>query len=932
MLIRPSGGIDGIKEYLEDGRKQGRELSRDELDTRIILEGNLAATNEIIQLIDTDGERYLHITLAFKEDHIEQSMLDEVVNEFKKFAFAAYEPDEYNFYAEAHIPKIKSYINSKTGEFVERKPHIHIVIPKVNRVSGATLNPFGMVNVFGMEEPNMFFIDALQESLNIELGLASPKDNPRFSFTGESEMISRYAGDFFEGGNKDMKAKIFEAMLDRKIDRYDDFKALLAEFGEIRPRNEGKADEYQNIKVPGADKGINLNGNKSGHFMFSRKFIEMPEAEKHALLTRDLSIKYEQVGAARKTPAELEATLKEWYEVRAKEIKYINSGNKKAYKVYRESTYEERVKILAGYEQRFNEKFRKVISNDRNHESTGRYDTDYSFKRRNGIIVARSRANREQLNLDENRTITQTRRTNRMRNLSSSLMDGDFQKTKMLLQNHERLELDDRRANRTHTLRRVSNIRKGIKATGRSADALPNQLLRNLDQQKQVREGEAKHDTAKIINNLEANRLLADLSLTYGVIPSKYEITKSKLGVDRIKCGNTNLSVSDFLTKELQIPWVDAENILYASYQKQLDNAQTLTKQTPRQQQWASFKKQQRAQFSKLTARDKASRLNEKEKLSIVKKAFYARRSEAQSNRAFKPAERKAAISIARMERLTQEQAIKAEFKELRKFLKEERNKPQTEQYRDYLTEQAQQGDSVALNELRRMKSAPEKIDEQIPSFRSSVGSVNAIEAINRSMSYQVHKNGDVTYKRNGVDVLRDAGQRVEMLQMDDQSIETGLRFAQQKFGAKLTLTGSQEFQERVARIAAEQGLKVEFVDPVINSIMHKHKEELADTKHIAAMLVNRAQTSLAEAERIAKSKDFDMVKPINSKYRGAIVEITSHHVLQNVGKRKVVIHERAKFENSESFYIGAKVIFDYQLTTPRATVESINKDKQRTR
>lgn len=329
MLIRISGGTGGIKEYLESGKKQGRELSRDELDTRVILDGNLTATNELIQLMDTEGERYLHITLAFKEDHISKSMLDDVVSEFKQFAFAAYEPDEYNFYAEAHIPKTTSYTNSKTGEFVERKPHIHIVIPKVNKVSGNTLNPFGMIDLSGVEQPNKVFINAFQEHMNSKFGLSSPKDNPRFNFSSSSEMISRYAGDFFEGNNKDVKAKIFEAMLTRKIDRYDDFKAMLSEFGESRTRKSGRDNEYQNIKVPGAEKGINLDGNKSGQFMFSRKFIEMSERDKHVLLTRDLTIQYEKVGTARNTPEELKSTLKEWYEVRAKEIKYINSGNQR---------------------------------------------------------------------------------------------------------------------------------------------------------------------------------------------------------------------------------------------------------------------------------------------------------------------------------------------------------------------------------------------------------------------------------------------------------------------------------------------------------------------------------------------------------------------------------------------------------------------------
>lgn len=139
MLIRVGGGKEGIKEYLEKGHKQGREHSRDELDERVILAGDLEFTDQLINGMETDGERYLHITLAFKEDEISHETMLNITRDFEAFAFAAYGDNEFNFYAEAHLPKIKSYINQKTGEMVERKPHIHIVVPKLNMLSGGCL-------------------------------------------------------------------------------------------------------------------------------------------------------------------------------------------------------------------------------------------------------------------------------------------------------------------------------------------------------------------------------------------------------------------------------------------------------------------------------------------------------------------------------------------------------------------------------------------------------------------------------------------------------------------------------------------------------------------------------------------------------------------------------------------------------------------------
>jgi hypothetical protein len=56
---------------------------------------------------------------------------------------------------------VKSYTNEQTGEFIERKPHIHVVVPKTNLLSEQHLNPFGVV------EQNEKFIDAFQEHITI---------------------------------------------------------------------------------------------------------------------------------------------------------------------------------------------------------------------------------------------------------------------------------------------------------------------------------------------------------------------------------------------------------------------------------------------------------------------------------------------------------------------------------------------------------------------------------------------------------------------------------------------------------------------------------------------------------------------------------------------------------------------------------------------
>ncbi|SOE53990.1 Relaxase/Mobilisation nuclease domain-containing protein [Burkholderia sp. OK233] len=341
MLIRVRGYHDGIKAYLEKGQKQGREMERDEMDERVILAGDLDLTNDIIQSIDTDAERYLNVTLSFKEDEVDRELLGEIVREFEAFAFAAYRPDEYNFYAEAHVPRIKSYADRKTGEPVERKVHVHVVIPEMNLVTGRRLDPFGKVDY------NERYLEAFQEHINAKYGLASPKDNRRVQFTDASEMISRYKGDVFEGANRGLKASILAAVMTRDVKRYDDFRALLTEYGETRTRNAGRESEYENVKPIGAPKGVNLK-----EFVFSREFIELDATAKREALESNVHVQYVEPGVPRDTPLVYLDALGAWHDTRAREIKYLNSGSS-FYKTYQAASPAEQRRILEHREQRF---------------------------------------------------------------------------------------------------------------------------------------------------------------------------------------------------------------------------------------------------------------------------------------------------------------------------------------------------------------------------------------------------------------------------------------------------------------------------------------------------------------------------------------------------------------------------------------------------
>ncbi|MDR6412221.1 UNVERIFIED_ORG: hypothetical protein ABIC62_005703 [Burkholderia sp. 1595] len=1012
MLIRVRGYHDGIKAYLEKGQKQGREMERDEMDERVILAGDLDLTNDIIQSIDTAAERYLHVTLSFKEDEVDRELLGEIVREFEAFAFAAYRRDEYNFYAEAHVPRIKSYADRKTGEPVERKVHVHVVIPEMNLVTGRRLDPFGKV------DHNERYLEAFQEHINAKYGLASPKDNRRVQFTDASEMISRYKGDVFEGANRELKAAILEAVITRDVTRYDDFRVLLTEYGGTRTRNAGRESEYENVKPAGAAKGVNLK-----EFVFSREFIELDATAKREALEANVQAQYVEPGVSRDTPRTYLDSLETWHDTRAREIKYLNSGSR-FYRTYQAASPAEQRRILDHREQRFydatggfNERTRERTQ--QRHDRSGHW-RDWrrmgaagaggrarergagreperagqsqqwwtELERAHRDITRRWRAGADHdLDARFDRSGAPSQSAHRVHGMPGGGVDGDAARRQVLLPADALLELGNQQAERIDALRwsgdreregreqldepvprsrwrdgadrdfasndgfgeragrwqwpdipeatdraaaepewkvlvnrmfvawdradeagrsrlartaagkfmraggpfgsrepfsltggrlpgrfgpreeirsladvqsfdtieslpfevRVSDAQmptsdfnaRARASTGRVADTVCDQFARDLSEVRTARRAREREEFAEIRTTLDAGRLLATLAHSHGLIVEKYAIGKGADGGDRIRAGSRNLNASDFLTKEMNLSWEEAAQLLRDTYRAQTGHdPEHAPRRTPERDLWGEFQQWRSAYRTELRHAWDAQAGQESERRKAIKSTFYTARSALVDRMDLSSAQRREQLSAARVVRLEAEAALRVQVAKERDGLKGVASRPLTDLYRDFLQERAQEGDERALRELRRMRirrQTKRADDERAVAFGApSPGTMQPAARVRNeiiyngpSITWEVRPSGEVDYRKDGAAFLVDEGRTLRLWDSEREAIEIALRFAQQKFGSTLSLSGPEAFQAAAARVAAETRMHVVFEQPELDGIRQLRLAEI---------------------------------------------------------------------------------------------------------
>lgn len=829
MIVEISSGKGGFKLYLEHGQKKGRDQHRDQLDQRIALAGDLDVFEVATSVGGADGYKYDHITLSFSEDHVSDEILQLAVMEFREHALAAWPQEDRHriaFYAEAHRPRMTSYTNSETGAKVVRLTHIHIGLGKHDLLTGKPIAPLGFL---GHPSDNLKYIDAWQESFNARHGLSSPKDNPKIAPEDAVDILARYTGHrpdalgTFNQQKSALELTLQKEIVAQNVTTWDGLGKLLSAYGTVSKMRADQFNECYRIKFLGADRAMRLQG-----VFFQRQFIERPTVEKIEILTRKANAAYLEQMQPRKAPEYLAKTLTQWHSTKARELRYLHTGSAFFRDVYLPADIPTRIEILNKLE-----------------------------RQAHGV---------PRFTHHPNRALTATR--NRVPGMPIRDMDAIQDRSEMLLCDdtgmdvrasaaRESMGVGVRPADGGHGGRIGANPH-GVNFTDQTAGLTqPSSVLARVQADLRERYAQAadKEKYVEIRKNIDCTQLLNRLSHSHGINLALYQVATAKDGTPRIQCGSRALSLSDFLLKELGLPWREAAPILRTTYEHQIGKLVTSARAAATTNSlWLEFKAAQLADKPAIAARLQAFDAE----TGALRNALAVRLKHDSTDAlsGLSGANRKATQSLQKLVVAT----AKAEFNDERRARRKTIRPLQAQAWRLFLHALAQAGHEEALAALRKLddtaRAAPAQsitgtihLDDEDDKKRRRARKADSAFVL-KALMYVVATNGDVTYSRHGHAVLRDEGRHLAVLDPNDQdAIEAALLLGREKFGATLALTGSPEFQQRVVTVAVSKGIPVKFVDPQLEALRLRLIDEMRQARAIEHPPVQREKPVPAAPE-----------------------------------------------------------------------------------
>ncbi|HAS4945396.1 TPA: hypothetical protein I7C74_003350 [Vibrio cholerae] len=769
MLVRVRDGKSGVIEYLIYGQKSGRDHTRDELDERICIDGNIQLTDEIINDLKLDDRpaNYLHITLSFSEKDISEEKIEEAYNKYKSLLMSAYRFDEYNVYAEIHYPKIKSYVDWKTGEVVERFPHVHMVLPMRNLLTDKYLNPYGKY------DKNIKHFDALQEHVNISMGISSPYDSQRENVIklDGSDFISRYKGDTFKGSSKEFKSQILDIISEKDIRTVESFEKELSLIGEVSRGKIGSDDEYLKVRPFGEKKFVRLKES-----CFKDDFII------NRILKRE-----------RPTKKTVDSLVKEWVELKSKEIKYIHTASPKVRNQYYQLDRNAKEVFINDFE---NKHFNK---DDTGRPQRQEASNQFSFERnrlrgfteiRNGLpsMPPRGlvRADRERaaateslLSVNEYDNVESQRasrdhelrrssdwhRGNRRGGLLTGLPEGNLSTGLPVLEGFKGNELPNKASrslrhsdiyiNRSKALGYGLPIR--FKLTEKSnyvarPESFVEQMLADHIKDKTYQQ---ELDYFRVIRaKLDPDYLLDHFEKSHGLIKNDYSIFYAKDGTPRIRIEKTAFNVSDFCTKHMQLPWEETKVLLSDLYKKQL-----------------SEKEEERLFNSISFASSYATGYQSKAKLSRLEETIWIFRH------------------------LQRQESYEESFMALNNVEK-------------YRTELPKEDDNEIINADISLSAIADNFRRQQMLARELQVKLNELVAIkdleNKKIEFADSKTGEKVFKDLGHVII------LNHRKPSNEHVAAALMLASEKFGA-VKLSGTKAFKQQVIDIAVAKNLNIVF-------------------------------------------------------------------------------------------------------------------------
>lgn len=830
MIVRFGGGNSGIAEYLEKGRKADRDYSREEMDHRLILDGDLSLTESIIDSIDDKGqERYLHVTLSFHETEISHETLKAVTDEYKSLLMNAYHDDEYSFYAEAHLPKLSHIADNKTGELIERKPHIHIVIPRTNLITGKSLNPIGDATHKTTQER----LDAIQEHINNKYGLASPKDGVRVSDENHAAVLSRTKGDLFREKNNRQKNEIFRRLDKENVRSLKDFGTLLSEYGEVRMRNEGKPTQYFAVKFGNDSKFTNLKNP-----LFSRTYIE----ERRLPLNKP-------------SEAQISSRLESWRNQTSHEIKHVFSKGEKLREHYKSLTQNDKTAFLQERISHYDREHK--IESGHSEQPGGRTggkqpgsaESARKHSAENGVRLSRLSARTLVYGIP-GRGRDETPDTDKL--LQSASRGSVAEQQEKGERHAEKLRWSD-----------GAGRRLGETSIAHSS-AATDILLRHIERHKEMSESE---QFSQIKRDVEPERFLSYLKDKYNINPADHKISFASDGSPRFRSDKRNLNASDFLTKKMNLSWDEAKIILTDIYSQQLQNKSYSSVNNKNSRLTSESAAERRKSLTEARNEIRGWVRNERKELFAQIKEMRAQLREIPAH------QRSLAEGVIVYKKITGLETIKEKEKESRNAIS---------QYHSHWHERSEP--MHALDKLKETLNSDSEDGIKPESPRH-----NLKHAVEAQLHVQNMRNDNQQLKdlvmdkgRFGVDyrdmntqqvVFSDKGNHVVAgKNPSDKEIGLMMDYAKEKYGGVLKLTGSDDFKSRCATVAAENGLNVILKPSEYHEQMLNKRQEI-DLAKQNAVQATAAETSGTAPGTTAATADQDGVQQVSKEQLRQAVE-----------------------------------------------------------
>jgi hypothetical protein len=210
MLIRIKENSEGIEHYFETGQKSGRDKTRDELDKRVYLSGDLDAFSLAVKHTNRSKKwknHYWHITgsFALEDQHISEENIKAIHQEMLEYYFCRYDPEKIIHASEIHRPKIQT---GAIGQ--QRYIHFHMAVSKYDQETG---NQIRMI-------PYLLNADkAFQSYLALKYGLEDPANHKRIEKTTAENLVAMQTGkDPSVNGPKKKTLSAYMEALNRLLD------------------------------------------------------------------------------------------------------------------------------------------------------------------------------------------------------------------------------------------------------------------------------------------------------------------------------------------------------------------------------------------------------------------------------------------------------------------------------------------------------------------------------------------------------------------------------------------------------------------------------------------------------------------------------------------------------------------------------------------